>query len=55
MESKSTYTTSQNIDELIMRAKKEMESAAKELKFKDAAEWRDEMHRLQKLKEESLK
>jgi excinuclease UvrABC nuclease subunit len=29
-----------------------MESAAKNLQFKQAARWRDEMYRLQKLQEE---
>ena len=53
MESSATYTTTKDLDKQIAEAKKEMESAAKNLQFKQAAQWRDEMYRLQKLKEES--
>jgi excinuclease ABC subunit B len=53
MEERSKYTTSgEDIERLIAEAKREMESAAKNLQFKQAARWRDEMYRLQKLQEE---
>jgi excinuclease ABC subunit B len=47
----STYTTTNDIETRIAEAKRMMEKAAKNLEFKDAAHWRDEMRRLQKIAE----
>ena len=48
----STYTPTKELGELISNAKKEMERAAKNLNFKEAAHWRDEMRRLQAIQDE---
>lgn len=45
------YTATESLTERIAKAKKEMERAAKNLNFKEAAQWRDEMRRLQYLQE----
>ena len=47
----ASYTATESLTERIAKAKKEMERAAKNLNFKEAAQWRDEMRRLQNLQE----
>ena len=49
------YTAGENLDELIARAKEQMERAAKSLDFLAAAKFRDRMYELQKLREENRK
>ena len=46
------YTTIPQIEKAIKQAKKEMEAAAKDMDFIEAARLRDEMFRLQKISEE---
>ncbi|MDE6865244.1 MAG: UvrB/UvrC motif-containing protein, partial [Alistipes sp.] len=48
-----TYEASENLDELIRRAREDMERAAKSLDFLAAARYRDRMYELQKIKKES--
>ena len=43
----------ENLDELINRAREDMERAAKSLDFLAAAKFRDRMYELQKLREEN--
>jgi excinuclease ABC subunit B len=45
------YISNESIDELIEKAKSDMERAAKSLDFLAAARYRDRMYELQKLKE----
>lgn len=45
------YMSKDALDKAIAKAKKQMETAAKELDFTSAAQYRDEMYALQKLKE----
>ncbi len=48
-----TYIASENLDDLIARAREEMERAAKALDFLAAARYRDRMYELQKIKNEN--
>ena len=48
-----TYIASENLDDLIARAREDMERAAKALDFLAAARYRDRMYELQKLKKEN--
>ena len=52
-EKSSEYATMESIDELIDKAKKEMERAAKSLDFAAAMRHRDRMYELQKLRDEN--
>ena len=45
----------ENLDALIVKAREDMERAAKSLDFLAAAKFRDRMYELQKLKEENRK
>ena len=45
------YMSKEALDKAIAKAKKQMETAAKELDFVSAARYRDEMYALQKMKE----
>ena len=48
-----TYAASENLDALIVKAREDMERAAKSLDFLAAAKFRDRMYELQKLREET--
>jgi excinuclease ABC subunit B len=48
----AVYSTIPQIEKAIKLAKKEMEAAAKDMDFIEAARLRDEMFRLQKIREE---
>ena len=48
-----TPALGENLDELIARAREDMERAAKSLDFLAAAKFRDRMYELQKLREEN--
>ena len=48
-----TYAASENLDALIVKAREDMERAAKSLDFLAAAKFRDRMYELQKLREEN--
>ena len=50
-----TYAASENLDALIVKAREDMERAAKSLDFLAAAKFRDRMYELQKLREENRK
>jgi excinuclease ABC subunit B len=45
------YSNPKALEKSILHAKKQMEIAAKNLDFMDAAQWRDEMNRLKKIQE----
>jgi excinuclease ABC subunit B len=49
-EEELTYDTAASVAKAIAKAKKQMETAAKNLDFMEAAKWRDELQLLEKKK-----